>query len=140
MTFGVAKALCEVFEEHPAGIAVLVELAVSALGADAIHGAVRVQLETADRPVSSHGRPLGKPFLEPWVDAGRCSGIYEEVEDLVRDDVIAQACQCAEVKLRSEYGVPAVQRRRRGTRGKPNAKQPIVKSSTEMSVVEAGTV
>ena len=137
----IAETLCEVFEEHPGRIAILVELAVSALRADAIHGAVRVQLEAADRPISSHGRPLGEPFLQPWVDAGRCSSLYEEVKDLVRNDVIAQACDRAEVKLRSE------DRRSSGPEApawhpgwKPKAKQPIVKSSTEMSVMPAGAV
>src|SRR5439155_13713813 len=45
--FGIAEALGQILEEHPAGIAVAIELAVTAFRADAVHRAVRVLLEAA---------------------------------------------------------------------------------------------
>ena len=64
-----------------------------------------VQLEAACCAISSHGRPFCKPFLQPRVQTGGCSSLREEVEDLVRNDVVPQAgLYCIEVNLPGSGG------------------------------------
>ena len=114
----VAETLCEVLEEHPAGIPVAVELAVPALRADAVHRPVRVQLKAAGRVIRPHRSPFGEALMQPLVGRPGCDSVLEEMKDLVRDDVITQTARNREMNLvdsgcnRFEDGVPAAQGRR----------------------------